>query len=607
MNPENLGYAIIGTPKGYQAQSRGLLQSRNVDSIVDLPNRMVMVFPNEEILTAIRVVEEDGIHTYFVLYRYAKEIGSERQGTYYGSVIVLKNCKAAAEWIYAVLVELATNLQLYTNPTDGRFLANIDEVDFRIPKSLAYLSNSLEALSSRSQQYNDKPCFIPVQVSSNTKINFIDAVFQNERLQVIKKIYLSEGQEVDKYVREQGGMVVLNDIDLGVQSIMSKHRKDVEIYEQRVKQLIRERDVALRLADDQETKTSELIKELESLKQRSARKKPVVSNNEEGLKPRIMELQQQSISLGNQLKDAQQTIDSLRYQNQVLQNANYSRGMADNRNVFGEEYSEGEGLPWLKRYRWLIMSVSVVLLFGVLALFAIKTKLISSDSWSMLSFVEEGSTFEKEIKHYIEGRKFDQEKHDRFVQELDNGDYENEEKWRQELAFLKPQETNQDVPLPSRNARQDAATSALTDQQKALWVTVESYLNTYERLKYDDQKMVGYKNDLDALEMQNTPQYNKFQEAYKNYLGSGYSKDELKQYSIPVSVLKAAKLEGQLTVDLLVEYLYKHCTFPNVFTIEKLRTVIVNFNKNDVDNGTGEIKGDSPNLIAYIPKSANCL
>lgn len=221
----NIGYAIMGTPNGFQSINIGIIENKRIGKTVDFDNRGMQIFPNSEVFGVIKKIEDSSLLTYYVLYRYAKEIDRDRTGAFYGSVIVLKNSYAEGTLIYPMLVELAANVRAYTRQ-DGKFLTPLDQIDFREPTSLRLLRQSIRPINS-GFEINSSKAFFDISQSGNV-LSFFRTMFQKDGYLNLGSGFASESAQVITGVKrkELYPITALNDdYELNIQKLESKNNQ----------------------------------------------------------------------------------------------------------------------------------------------------------------------------------------------------------------------------------------------------------------------------------------------------------------------------------------------------------------------------------------------
>ncbi len=297
-----IGYGIIGTSDGFVAQTAGVIAGFDIGAIVDMDNRQLFAPFGTEIIAGIREKRGDHMYTYFVLYRYALEQERSRKGSFYGSVVALKDCTADGFAVYNLLLELATNVKLYLDPETSRFLAPIEEISFLRPNSLEEVINTVKKLNV--QQYHQAAYFAPLPNFSRNSFRFID-FFQSDT-NAVERIFASDDSEVLELVKNKKGIAIkklqledsnvekkleqLENIDTEVfireKELENIHFQLNEIRQQQeqlgqdknnlaqkvsqLEELVQSKQVALKDFDQMENQKSELENLINSLSQRKS-------------------------------------------------------------------------------------------------------------------------------------------------------------------------------------------------------------------------------------------------------------------------------------------------------------------------------------------------
>ncbi len=252
----SIGYGIIGTSDGFEAQTAGLLKGVDIGRIIDLDNRQLFAPAGTQIIAGIREQVEDHHYTYFVLYRYAVEKERSRNGGFYGSVVALKDCTADGFAIYNLLLELATNVKVYLDPTTHRFLVGMQEVAFLPPQSLREVIQSVKKTAPAAIQSSGY--FAPLSVHARDHFRFID--FFQHQLKPVARVFASSEAEVLELVRNKNGLPV------------RKIQLEDAIIEQQLQQ-IDQIDTEIFVREKERESVQHQLKELQLQQEQMSRKK----------------------------------------------------------------------------------------------------------------------------------------------------------------------------------------------------------------------------------------------------------------------------------------------------------------------------------------------
>lgn len=569
---ENIGYALLGTPDGLQMRTRGVLENRKIGGFVDLQHRVInLVDSKDEILAVIREYNEDNLTTYFVLYRYALEIDRNRTGAFHGSVVALKNSKAPGSIIYMMLIELAAQVAAYTQPQTGKFLANLDSIPFREPYHLAFLESSISSIEHNVTAEKDRACFVFAPRSKFSRSAFLDATLTDEHLLQYEKCFFSESPEVDKYVREQGGLAYFTEQKSTEEHLLSFGTGGNV-------------DFQLNL-----TPTPLLLDELKALKH---------ENNE--LRATKQQLEKQAAELARKGQPTKEKASQEPKQNQggvgkPPETTNPANVTADENNQKTSNPtapSKGTNTvidtyrtqPQISSSRRSIMRVLSIrgfvrLISALFAIFLI----------SLIVLLALGK--------YVP-----------YLSDLLPAPENQDTLRRPPASRTSPEALSPEQAMESIKARE------LSEEQETLWADIEAYLNEIEpNLNYDGRKMKGYKTRMEQAEMQDTPQYQRFVNVYNNYMGSGLPHEMLVEKSIiPEGRLQDISIDiiseqAPLTAGKLAVYIAEKCpSIPVDFAPSAIERTIINANPSDVNQQTGVVKNIKGRIAFYIPKSATC-
>ncbi len=204
-------YALIGTPQGIEINPKGNkdlydLVKNNLSHEIDLKNRYVTTVPNEELLMIKRKMINGKPLYYFALYRFAQEINSNREGAYYGSVIIL-DVQANVEHIIDSLRLLASVVKdnLIKN---NRFHAHIANFDIPVSDHLGKLIKMLSEVvisSNTNFKTSKKPAF--VQFEGQNGKTLLSEIMEGKSYNEYDTIYLSSGIKTQQFSRGKKSLI----------------------------------------------------------------------------------------------------------------------------------------------------------------------------------------------------------------------------------------------------------------------------------------------------------------------------------------------------------------------------------------------------------------
>ncbi len=269
MNPLNhIGYAIIGTADGFDAQTAGILAGKDIGAVVDLDNREVATPPDTELMAGIRQVEGDSIINYFVIYRHALELDRNRSGAFYGAVVALKNCQADGFAVYTLLLELATNVKVYLDPSNQRFLVPFQDINFLKPSSLEDLTKSVKPLAD-GLRFGNEAFYTTLPGKARSLFRFIDTFQGAEEVQ---KVFASNDEAVSTAVINKQG-IPIKSLELGLAKVeeslerLDHLEQDLLLKEKEVEALKEKRSAALTALEQATDHKASASEELETLEQ----------------------------------------------------------------------------------------------------------------------------------------------------------------------------------------------------------------------------------------------------------------------------------------------------------------------------------------------------
>lgn len=205
----HIGYAFIGTPKGLQTKTAGIIKEVDIRRFIDLDSSIIKVDPNTEIFSIRKEVAEGNILYFISQYEYAKEIESQRTGTFFGSTIVLKNCIAPAEAILIALSELMAALRPYLSP-DSRFLTTFDRIRLPVSRRLEGLASNLLASPVQPEVVGDNNLFIRLNGNNDfrERANFIHQCLNDKAFAAFQTVYASDDISIYSFVKANKTMRV---------------------------------------------------------------------------------------------------------------------------------------------------------------------------------------------------------------------------------------------------------------------------------------------------------------------------------------------------------------------------------------------------------------
>lgn len=204
-----IGWAIIGTPDGMQTKNGGCISTFDIGALVDINNLVIKPFPNSEIFCLFRENRGTGIVNYYIHYSFAKEIKTDRPGTFYGSVLVVQNGNVQGETVLQTLNEISNYLANYLTP-DQRFTRNIQSIELPTPKSLEAVSNSFQPFTKKPIVGNREGIVDMANSQIRNPSDFFNFAMNPKLAESFSRIYASANKEVINYVKERGKIISIN-------------------------------------------------------------------------------------------------------------------------------------------------------------------------------------------------------------------------------------------------------------------------------------------------------------------------------------------------------------------------------------------------------------
>ena len=142
-----IGYGIFGTPHGLQCTTAGLISDIDIRKYIDLDGEKIDLAGNDQLFRARKIKSGQDIFLFYCQYSFAREMVSNRPGTFGGACVVVKNVQMSPEFIMGSLFELMINVKFNISRKSKRFLHKMDKVPFRTPH---FLDFPLENFMTRS-------------------------------------------------------------------------------------------------------------------------------------------------------------------------------------------------------------------------------------------------------------------------------------------------------------------------------------------------------------------------------------------------------------------------------------------------------------------------
>lgn len=230
-----LGWAYIGTPAGMQSKRGGCIADFEIGPITDLDNRYIEIYPNTEILCQHWELRNNLPVTYYMLYRFAREMNAGRHGAFYGSVLVSVRYELEPLLVYGILTSLTDRLA-HSLDDNQRFKTNITSLDLPEPQGLRQLKQSLTKVSTISPAA-DNSCFLKLNRSDATKeqaaikagADFFEHGNKLQASKIYNRVYGSANPEIVRYVQERKSLKVLDFSTLIYE--LSIEKKNDEIFD----------------------------------------------------------------------------------------------------------------------------------------------------------------------------------------------------------------------------------------------------------------------------------------------------------------------------------------------------------------------------------------
>lgn len=384
-----VGWAVIGTPDGFQTKTFGCISKFDITAIVDINNLIIKPFPSSEIICLYREKRTGSVVSYYILYNHAKEVKTDRPGTFSGCVLVLVNHTVNSELIIQTLKELATSLAVYLSP-DQRFLTSMTNMEIPQPSTIAAIINSPQPLPQELVIGNITGLLPLVNSNAETQAGFLTFASRPILSKSFNRIYASSNQDVIGYVKERSQIKLIDPGKIDLELVISQLKTENDQLRISVSQLQKENEKLVATNGEQilmlKTKIEDLQSEnnflnekltqsdeIKSLQRRTEEKESELRK----LKISYDSIRTQNLQLSQQIAD-EQKYSKHRKHNVILQND------SRNRNNYNVENSKKQS-AWTDTKRLnslnntkIVLAILLVLIIGTLTWVLIQSSWFNS-------------------------------------------------------------------------------------------------------------------------------------------------------------------------------------------------------------------------------------
>jgi hypothetical protein len=233
INNSTIGWGIIGRSSGLQTKTAGCIAGFDIKNLVDIHNTYINIYPNTELYCLFRENRNNCTVSYYINYRPAKEIKSDRNGAFYGSVLVLVNSRVESDIAYTILKELSDYLGTYIN-SENKFVKNVDEIDIIEPNSLATITTALTSISPSINIGNNEGFMLLENLDKNNICNFFAIAEDINTSYYFSKVYASSSREIAKFVKSREKIVVFEPTTLKLQFEIDKIKSEKILLEKKL-------------------------------------------------------------------------------------------------------------------------------------------------------------------------------------------------------------------------------------------------------------------------------------------------------------------------------------------------------------------------------------
>lgn len=244
INNSTIGWGIIGRSSGLQTKTAGCIAGFDIKNLVDIHNTYINIYPNTELYCFFRENRNNCTVSYYLNYRPAKEIKSDRNGAFYGSVLVLVNSKVEPVIAYSVLKELSDYLGTFIN-SENKFVKNIDDIEVIHPTSLSNISTSLSPISPNIIIGNNEGFMLIENLDKNNICSFFSIAEETNTTHYFSKVYASSSREIAEFVKSRKKIIAFEPTTLRLQYELDKVKSEKIIMEKQLGEVINEKNISI--------------------------------------------------------------------------------------------------------------------------------------------------------------------------------------------------------------------------------------------------------------------------------------------------------------------------------------------------------------------------
>jgi len=374
-------YGVIGTPKGFESLTGGDKTGIALESIIDLKNSIVNVYPNTDILRIHREVSPKTNRIYYVYYRYASEIASSRPGGFYGSVVMLETQTAAPNILLNALRDLAQVVKDECLDNENRFTRRVSDLKFSVPESVKTLGASLMGTDfPKGDEFRgDGFLSIGLHETFSSYEEVLRSYLADQIAPQFKSLFLSTSDTVAEYVKQKRGLPTLN-----YPSLLAQKQQELQLQKEREqRERIEREEIERRERADAERRERDRIarEKQEAAEQRKAEQDEQRRRDDERRRSHNKGNRYTTHDVSN--AHLRQEILDLRARVEELERVVYPRGIAPRIPREGRFRTWKESFAtFLRRLGWLnaLILLFILIVVAVLSVFTVRFFISESPS-----------------------------------------------------------------------------------------------------------------------------------------------------------------------------------------------------------------------------------
>jgi len=207
----NIGFAVFGTSDGLQCKNYGIISGYDISKTIDLVSTNIRIYKGTKLNLVKREKIKNRLVTYYIKYGFAKELKTNREGTFYGSLLVLVDSKADGYKINKFLDDLNSRIELYVD-SDSRFIKNINSIEIDLPE-YDDLMNSIQPINDDVEHIGKDKSIISLKSDERSAVaDFFNTAINVSITKIYKDVYSTSSVKILEYAR---GKAIVKQLDVG--------------------------------------------------------------------------------------------------------------------------------------------------------------------------------------------------------------------------------------------------------------------------------------------------------------------------------------------------------------------------------------------------------